>query len=104
MAQLDAHQTGDQEVAGSTQAEVRNILSWRYDHEIFSTVILSLPLIQEMQLSVSGERMRTILVNRLEDKACPVKVWFGKLTVLAMTLLGIQGHKTLTQTNKIHVV
>ena len=37
------------------------------DHEIFSTVILSLPLIQEGQLSVSGERMCTILVNRLGD-------------------------------------
>ena len=37
------------------------------DHEIFSTVILSLPLIQEGQLSVSGERMCTILVNRLEN-------------------------------------
>ena len=37
------------------------------DHEIFSTVILSLPLIQEGQLSVSGGRMCTILVNRLED-------------------------------------
>ena len=37
------------------------------DHEIFSTVILSLPLIQEGQLSISGERMCTILVNRLED-------------------------------------
>ena len=73
--------TGDQEVAGSTPAEVGNILSWRLimkyflrsfspleiDHEIFSTVILSLPLIQEGQLSVSGERMCTILVNRLED-------------------------------------
>ena len=34
------------------------------DHEIFSTVIPSLPLIQEGQLSVSGERMCTILVNR----------------------------------------
>ena len=33
------------------------------DHEIFSSVILSLPLIQEGQLSVSG----AILVNRLED-------------------------------------
>ena len=33
------------------------------DHEI-----LSLPLIQEGQLSVSGERMCTILVNRLEDR------------------------------------
>ena len=37
------------------------------DHEIFSTVILTLPLIQEGQLSVSGERMCTILVNGLED-------------------------------------
>ena len=37
------------------------------DNEIFSTVILSISLIQEGQLSVSGERMCTILVNRLED-------------------------------------
>ena len=37
------------------------------DHEIFSTVILSLPLIQKGQLSVSGKIMCTILVNRLED-------------------------------------
>ena len=33
------------------------------DHEIFSTVILSLLLIQEGVLSVSGERMCTILVK-----------------------------------------
>ena len=56
------HPTRDQEVADSTPAEVGNIL-----HEIFSTVILSLLLIQEGQLSVSGERMCKILVNRLED-------------------------------------
>ena len=37
------------------------------NHEVFSTVIPSLPLIQEGQLSVSGERMCTILVNCLED-------------------------------------
>ena len=37
------------------------------DHEIFSTLILSLPLIQEGQLSVSGKRMCTILINPLED-------------------------------------
>ena len=37
------------------------------DHEIFSMVILSLRLIQEGHFSVSGERMCTILVNRLED-------------------------------------
>ena len=59
--------TGDQEVAGSTPIEVGNILSWRLIMKFFSTVILSLPLIQEGQLSVSGERMCTILVNRLED-------------------------------------
>ena len=39
----------------------------KIDQEIFSTVILSLPLIQEGQLSVSGERICTILVNHLED-------------------------------------
>ena len=37
------------------------------DNEIFSTVILSLPQIQEGQLLVSDKRMCTILVNRLED-------------------------------------
>ena len=37
------------------------------DHEIFCTVILSLLLIQEGQLSVSGEGMCTILVNHPED-------------------------------------
>ena len=67
VAQLDASPTGDQEVAGSTPAEVGNILSWRLIMKIFSTVILSLPLIQEGQLSVSCERMCTILVNHLED-------------------------------------
>ena len=41
--------------------------SMEIDHEIFSTVILSLPLIQEGQLSLSGQRMCTILVNHLED-------------------------------------
>ena len=58
------------------------------DHEIVSTVSLSLPLIQEGHLSVSGEGMCTILVNRLEDLTCTVKVWLGKLAVLTMTSLG----------------
>ena len=52
--------TGDQEVAGSTPAEVGNILLWRLTMKYF-------PLIQEGQLSVSGKRMCTILVNSLED-------------------------------------
>ena len=36
-------------------------------HEIFSTVILSFPLIQEGQLSGFSERMCTIQINRSED-------------------------------------
>ena len=66
MAQLDAHLTDDQEVVGSPPL-IGNILSWRFDDEIFYTVILYLRLIQEGQLSAFGERMCTILVNRLED-------------------------------------
>ena len=38
---------------------VRHILSWRLGHENVSTAILPLPLIQEEQLSVTGERMCT---------------------------------------------
>ena len=38
---------------------VRHILSWRLGHENISTAILPLPLIQEGQLSVTGERMCT---------------------------------------------
>ena len=88
-AQLDARLTGDQEVAGLTPPlRGRQHSFVEIDHEIFSSVILSLPQIQEGQLSVSGERMCTILVNRLEDLACPVNVWLGKLSVLDMTLLG----------------
>ena len=45
--------------------QVSNILLWRFDHEIFSTVILSLLLIQEGQLPVSRGRMCTILINCL---------------------------------------
>ena len=58
--------TGDQEVACSTPRRGRQHSFVEIDHEIFSMVILSLPLIQEGQLSASGERMCTILVNRLE--------------------------------------
>ena len=67
MAHLDARPTGDQEVAGSSPHRGRQHSFTEIDHEVFSMVILSLPLIQEGQLSVSGETMCTILVNRLED-------------------------------------
>ena len=66
VAQLDARPTGEQEVTGSTPPGRQHSFV-EIDHEIFSTVILSFPLIQEGQLSVSGEIMRTKLVNRLED-------------------------------------
>ena len=62
MAQLIAHLTGNQEVAGLTPAWLQHSFV-EIDHEIFSTIILFLPLTQEGQLSVSDKRMCTILVN-----------------------------------------
>ena len=61
-----------------SESQCQRVTAWQHsfveiDHEVFATVILSLPLIQEGQLSVSGERKRIILVYRLEDSACPVK-------------------------------
>ena len=82
---LDLHCLQRQGISGFPVAQLDAPFDWRpggrgfnphrgrqhsfveIDHEIFSTVILSLPLIQEGQLSVSDERMCTILVNRLED-------------------------------------
>ena len=40
-------------------AHVRHNLSWRLGHENISMAILPLPLIQEVQVSVTGERMCT---------------------------------------------
>ena len=66
VAQLDARPTCNQGVTGSTlQCRQRTFVE--IDHEILSTAIFSLPLIQEGQLSVSCERMCPILVNRLDD-------------------------------------
>ena len=56
--------------------------------EIFSVVILSLPQIQEGELSVSGEILCTIMVKRLEAYACPIKILFSKLSALYMATLG----------------
>ena len=67
MAQLDA--SSDWRPGGRVFNPCRGLQHslMEIGHEIFSTVILSLPLIQEGQLSVSGERMCTILVKRSED-------------------------------------
>ena len=43
------------------------------DREIFSTIILSLPLIQEGQLSFSGERMCTNTGQPLKGLSLPRK-------------------------------
>ena len=56
MAQLDMRLTGDQEVKRSIPTSLGNILLWRLITEYF-LVILSLPLSQEWQLSISGKRM-----------------------------------------------
>ena len=84
MAQLDAPSDWRPGGRGFNPRRGRQHSFVEIDHEIFSTVILSLPLSQEGQLSVSGERMCTILVNRLE--ACPVYVWLGKLTAMSENL------------------
>ena len=67
MAQLDARLTGDQEVAGSTSAEVGNILSWRLIMKYFLRSFYPFRWFEKGSCQFSGERMGTILVNRLED-------------------------------------
>ena len=57
VAQLDAGQTGDQEVVGSILVGYHSFME--FDHEMFSMVILFLPLIQEGQLLISVERICT---------------------------------------------
>ena len=64
---LSMHKTSSGTLLSFIQADLWQHSFVEIDHEIFSTVILSLLLIQEGQLSVSGKRMCTILVNRLED-------------------------------------
>ena len=67
MAHLDALSDWRQGSRGFNPRRGQQHSFVEIDREIFSTVILSHPLIQEGQFSVSGERMCTILVNRLED-------------------------------------
>ena len=90
VAQLEARLTGNRRLQVPPPPSLQHAFV-EIDYEIFSTVILSLPLIQEGQLSVSGERMCTILVNSLEDYACQVKVLLGKLTTLCRDPIGLTG-------------
>ena len=64
VAQLDAPSDWRPEGHGFNPHQGRQYSFMEIDHEIFSTVILSLPLIQEEQLSVSVQRMCTIPLKR----------------------------------------
>ena len=73
VARSDARPPGMRPVADSTLTS--GILSWgEIGHEKVSTTIISLPLIQEGQLSVIGERMCTNdtgkLPRRLAREQC----------------------------------
>ena len=59
VAQSDAGLTGDQEIVDSISTGSGNILSWRFIMKYFLWSFSPFPLIQEEQLSVSGERMCT---------------------------------------------
>ena len=56
VAWSDAHPPDMRTIAGSILLS-GNILSWRWVMKLFSATILSLLLIQEGQLSVTGKRM-----------------------------------------------
>ena len=67
VAQLDAPSDWTPGDRGFNPRRGRQHSFVEIDNEIFSTVILSLLLIQEGQLSVSGDIMCTLSVYRLED-------------------------------------
>ena len=67
MAQLDAPSDWRRGGHGFSPCRGRQNSFVEMDHDVFSMVILSLPLIQEGQLSFFGERMCVILVNHLDD-------------------------------------
>ena len=72
-------------------------------HEIISMVILPLPLIQEGQMSVSGEKYRyvhEVLVNRLERLSLPGNSVVRLIYRSYMSEILLLQHKTPTQTNK----
>ena len=82
MAQLDACLSG--EVVGLTPTRSASFFCGDWSWNIFYS-FLSHQLIQEGQMSVSGERMCLIMDNCLEEEACSVKVWLDKLIKLKLT-------------------
>ena len=65
MDQSDARSTGGQEFADS----IRQHCFVETDHEMFSTVILTLPLIQEVQLSVLAKKVHKYLLTAQRAKS-----------------------------------
>ena len=76
----DACLTADPGVASSIPARSHTFVE--IDHEIFSRVILLLPLIHSRRVIVSYKRkyVHELLVNRL-FKPAQEKMWLGELTV-----------------------
>ena len=91
VAWSDACLIGDHEVLVSIPPQVWQHSYVEIDHEMFSTIILSLLLIQEGQLSVSGERMCTSTGSPFWGLSLSRK---SVLTMLGMTLMGGGGCKT----------
>ena len=72
------------------------------DHEIISTVILRLPLIQERTLSVTSESMCTkYWLTAYILKLAQEKVWFGELTDRLYMTIAVDWDIKPQQTNKI---
>ena len=88
--------TGDQEVAGSTPAEVGNILSWRLIMKYFLRSFFPFCWFKKGSCQFLAKECAHYWLT-----ACPVNVWLGKLTALDMTPLGWLGRKTSTQTNTL---
>ena len=71
---------------------VRNILSWRLIMRYFLRTFSPFHWFKKGSWLYLAKECPQILVNHLEDKACPGKVWLGK-----MTLMDWLGRKTSTQ-------
>ena len=96
VAHSDVHPTGGQEVTGLISVLSGNILSWRLIMKYFLWSFS--PFCQFKKGSCQflvKESARSLLT-----KACPVKVWLGKLTALNTTPLGCLVVKPQHKRNK----
>ena len=80
MAQSDGRPTGDQEVASSIPARSSNILSWNLIMQYFLWLCSSFRWFKKGSCHFLAKELPQILVNRLQNKACPWKMRSGNLT------------------------